>query len=105
MTLPRDILERVQRVADFHQSCKLTEQSAAAAKPPDWAQRPSTFRPFDEFPKVPLPTTLLDAFVDTLALMHGGLEVLPDSQQNPPQNLKTLASWLHLAGGLLEKRQ
>lgn len=105
MTLPRDILERVQRVAEFHQSCKLTEQAVAAAKPADPAQRPATLRAFDEFPKVPLPTTLLDAFVDTLALMHGGLEVLPDSQQNPPQNLKTLASWLHLAGGLVEKRQ
>lgn len=37
--------------------------------------------------------------------MRDGLEGLPESQLNPPHNLKTLASWLYMTYGLSKKVQ
>ena len=94
--MPRDILERVERVRDFHQSTKYDEAACKAAQNPENpAAQPNPYRVFDHLPKVPLPTKLLDAGSPAVALMHGGLASLPESQLHPPQDLRTLATWLY----------
>jgi len=98
MTLPRDIIDRVDRVIEYHQASKYIDGSYQP--PTDLGNRPPAFRSFDDLPKTSLPTTLLDAPVSTLSVLHEGLEAVPPSLQHPPQNLKTLASWLHLGAGL-----
>ena len=37
--------------------------------------------------------------------MTNGLEALPPSQVGPPQDLKSLATWLHFANGIASKRR
>ncbi|MGH7215000.1 MAG: SagB family peptide dehydrogenase [Tepidisphaeraceae bacterium] len=98
-TLPRDILDRVQRVLDYHQSSKLTYDSHHAQPVPKLGLRPKVYRLFESAPKVPLPTKLLDAPVPTMTLLETGLATLPDSQLRPPQTLRTLATWLYMAYG------
>jgi SagB-type dehydrogenase family enzyme len=107
--LSREILDRIERVADYHQSSKHTYDAvrAEAAKqgPIDWTTQPSPYRTFDAFPKVPLPSSILDAPVPTLQLLADGTGALPNSQITPPQTLKTLGTWLYLANGItVEKR-
>ena len=100
MILPREILQRVGRVLEYHQGAKLTFDDFHQPMPVvDPATRPSADRIFSDHPKTPLPTRLLDASAGTLAVMEASLEALPDSWVAPPQDLKTLASWLHMAAG------
>lgn len=99
--LPRDILERVERVMDYHRHSKLTPQSVREHPTVlDQAIKPSPYRNFADHPRMALPTSLLDAPAATPGLLSEGVNAIPESQQNPPQNLKTLASWLYLANGL-----
>jgi len=99
--LPREILERVDRVSDFHRSTKLTPESVRAQPPVlDPATKPSAYRCFDDQAPVALPTSLLDASVPVISLLTDGVGAVPDDQRHPPQDLKTLASWLFLADGL-----
>src|SRR5207237_10515226 len=72
------------------------QQTAA----PDWDNRPSACRTFADYPRTPVPTTIVDASVPTLEVLADGLGAIPASQVQPPQDLKTLASWLYLANGI-----
>ena len=104
--LPRDVLERVERVLEYHRLGKHTHESVRLLKPQmALSSQPSPYRTFPDMPKVTLPTGLLDLPVPALALMREGLGALPDSQIAPPQDLKTLATWLFMAYGVnVEKR-
>jgi SagB-type dehydrogenase family enzyme len=96
MDLPQHILERVERVLEYHRFSRVS-----ATTPPNSPEPPpSVYRVFDGHEKIPLPTSLLDPHVATLSLLHLGLEALPDSHMQPPQDLKTLASWLYFACGV-----
>src|SRR3954465_9826979 len=107
--LSKEILDRIERVFEYHQTSKHTydavQAQAAKQGPIDWATQPSPYRTYDSFPKVALPASILDAPVGTLRLLAEGLGAVPASQLQPPQNLKTLATWLYLADGItIEKR-
>lgn len=107
--LSREILDRIERVFDYHQASKHTydavQAQAAKQGPIDWSTQPSPYRSFDNFPKIPLPSSILDAPVPTLQLLADGLGAVPASQLTPPQTLKTLGTWLYLSNGItIEKR-
>ena len=107
--LSKEILDRIDRVFDYHQTSKHTYDAvhadAGRQGPIDWSTQPNPNRVFDSFPKVALPTSILDAPVATLQLLADGLGAVPASQLQPPQNLKTLGTWLYLADGVtIEKR-
>ena len=98
--LPRDVAERVERVFEFHRSTKYSYQSMRANPIAlDWSKQPSPYRTFPNLPKVALPTSLMDAPVPMVSLLKEGLSAVPESQLQPPQDLKTLATWLYLADG------
>lgn len=99
MSLPRHILDRVERLYSYHQRTKIMPMGAPFAPPADPAFKPGPFRIFNNSPKVPLPTTLLDAPIGMLTLLSAGQDALPESLRTPPQDLKTLASWLYYAAG------
>ena len=99
MSHPRHILERVERLYSYHQRSKLLAMGPRVGAPADPAYRPAAFRVFFNAPKVTLPTTLLDAPIPMLNLLSAGQEAVPDSLRAPPQDLKTLASWLYYAAG------
>ncbi|HEY7115113.1 MAG TPA: SagB family peptide dehydrogenase [Tepidisphaeraceae bacterium] len=72
----------------------------ARLAPPEGADYvPNPVRVFLNHPKVALPTTLLDAPVGMLTLLNAGQDALPESLRAPPQDAKTLASWLYYAAG------
>lgn len=102
-SMPQDILDRCERVFDYHQASQYTYDSVRALPNPDWSSQPSVFRTFEELPRVALLTNLLDAPVATLSVLAQGLDALPESQLNPPQDLKTLSTWLYLADGVISK--
>lgn len=99
MTLPQDILDRVERVLEYHRQSKYVADQIVAA--PDRTAEPTPFRTFADAPRVALPTTLLNASVSTIALLQQGRDAVPDSQQAPPQDLKTLATWLFMCDGMI----
>jgi SagB-type dehydrogenase family enzyme len=105
MSLPQDILDRVNRVIEYHLAAKHCANPSAPSAKTDAASQPNVNRIFSQLPKVALPTTLLDASVQTILLLANGRDALPDSQVNPPQNLKTLATWLFMSNGLLPVRR
>ena len=89
MSLPRHILERVERVHSYHQRSKLLAMGPRVGAPAHPDYRPAAFRIFSNAPKVALPTTLLDAPGGMLSLLSTGQDALPDSLRAPPQDLKT----------------
>src|SRR5438046_414318 len=101
MTLPEDILKRVERVQGYHRASKYDGNQPKRDPQHDPATRPATHRVFDQAPKVLLSTTLLDASVPAIAILENGREALPDSQIAPPQDLKTLSTWLFMSDGML----
>jgi SagB-type dehydrogenase family enzyme len=103
MALPRNILDAAERVLDFHRSTRLDESSARTA--PDASKRPPTAHVFDYAAKVPLSNRLLDAPTPMLTLLEHGLESVPESLHAPPQDLRTLSSWLYLAAGQRKRIQ
>jgi SagB-type dehydrogenase family enzyme len=104
--LPKDILERVERVLDYHRASKHTPQSVQQLKPQtDPATQPLTVRRFPGLPKITLPTSILDLAVPAMPLMREGLPALPESHIRPPQDLKTIATWLHMANGVTAERR
>ncbi|MGC4031510.1 MAG: nitroreductase family protein [Tepidisphaeraceae bacterium] len=56
-------------------------------------------RVFDYLPKVPLSPKLLDLPTPTLTVLTKGVDALPESLQSPPQDLRTLSTWLWMAAG------
>lgn len=99
MDFPRHIMERVERLYSYHQRTKIMAMGSRYAPPEDAAYRPADRRTFPDHPKAPLPATLLDAPVGMLTLLCAGQDALPESLRAPPQDLKTLASWLYYAAG------
>lgn len=97
MPHPPEVALRIERLCAFHEA---TKQTPAPGTTLSAAQKPSTFRTFTQCPRIPLPTRLLDAPTATLKVLAQGLAALPQSIIDPPQDLKTLASWLHLAAGI-----
>jgi SagB-type dehydrogenase family enzyme len=100
MELPKDILDRAERVYEYHRTSK--GDGSPTVAPPDPAQRPDPWRVFAQAPKVPLLATLLDLPLGVLTVQQHGLEGLPVSQLNPPQDLKTLSTWLYMAYGMVK---
>ena len=106
ITLPQDVLDRVERVLAYHHSTRLTNESVhREPHKPDPAHRPFDFRVFEELTPLPLPTALIDPAVPALGLMEHGLAALPVDRSGPGQDLKTLASWLHFADGITSRRR
>jgi SagB-type dehydrogenase family enzyme len=106
VTLPHDILERVEQVLAYHQATKHTYESVRALSPrTTLSDQPAPYRTFPGLPKVSLPTGLLDLSVASLSLMRDGVGALPDSHVAPPQDLKTLATWLFMAYGVSAERR
>ncbi len=86
---------------EYHRASRLDESSKS--QPLDPESRPQTANLFDYANKLPLSSTLLDAPTPMLTLLEHGLEAVPESLHQPPQDLRTLSSWLHLAAGLRQK--
>jgi SagB-type dehydrogenase family enzyme len=106
VTLPRDILDRVERVLDYHNATKHTYDSIRQLTPRTHLKdQPTLLRTYPGLPKVALPTSLLDLPVASLALMREGVNALPESHVQPPQDLKTLATWLYMAYGVSTERK
>ena len=104
--MPREILDRIDRVAEYHRASKHTYHSVRTnPHKPDLANQPSPFRVFPDCPKVDLPTDRLQADAPALAVLADGLGGLPPERLHPPQDLRTLASWLHLANGITGERR
>ena len=101
--LSREIVERIERVQDYHRASTHTYAAVQAAQQSgalDWDNKPNPYRSFVNSAKTPLPTTIVDASTPTLDLLKDGLAALPASQVQPPQDLKTLSTWLYLADGI-----
>jgi SagB-type dehydrogenase family enzyme len=102
-SLAPEILARSQRVFDFHQLGKWAER-----KVPACAALPAPAPPksaYTGFPRVPLPTRLLDLPVPGLQLLDQLSDAVPESMRNPPQNARTLATWLYFAAGVTWPRK
>jgi SagB-type dehydrogenase family enzyme len=99
MDLPRHILDRVERLYAYHQRTKISAMGRRPEPPDDPSYKPTTYRVFLNSPKVALPASLLDAPVGMLSLLAAGQDNLPESLRAPPQDLRTLASWLYYAVG------
>lgn len=87
------------------QASTRTSPFAATPHKPDPVNQPSPFRLFPDHPKVDLPTDRLDADAPALAVLAEGLGGFAPELLHPPQDLRTLASWLHLANGITGERQ
>lgn len=104
--LSREVLDRVARVLDYHRTSKLSFEGVRRHPHTlDWANRPSPFRVFSGQRRVQLPTTVLDIPGPSLRILFDGIEALPESQQSPPQDLKTLGSWLFYANGITSEKK
>ena len=98
------MLERIERVAEYHRSTQLTPQSVRVNPTVlDPSTKPSPFVSLSHLPCVSLPTELLDATTPSIPLLSRGLEAVDSALLHPVQDLKTLASWLFLANGLASK--
>jgi len=92
-----------ERMESFSSESKCSSSSHTTST--TMSNLPAVVRTFAGLPKVALPTGLLDMPVSALRLMSDGLAALPDSHVAPPQDLKTLATWLFMAYGVMgEKR-
>lgn len=106
IALPKDILDRVERVLDFHRVSKHTPESVRRLQPQtDPAAQPSPVRVFPGLPKIALPTNILDIPIPAVEVVREGLAALPPSHIRPPQDLKTVATWLYMAYGVAVERR
>lgn len=104
--IPRDVMERVERIFEYHQATKHTYESVRTIVPrAELSGQPAVVRQFPDLPKIPLPTGLLDLSVASMALMRDGINALPESHVQPPQDLKTLATWLYMAYGITGEKK
>lgn len=103
--LPPQIMERVERLHSYHQRSKVMASGAKPALPADPGFKPAPYRLFADSPKIALPASLLDAPTGMLSMLAAGQEAVPDSHRAPPQDLKTLASWLYYAVGETARSQ
>src|SRR5207237_6331765 len=59
VSLSREILERIERVREYHQASKHTYEQVQTAQQTallDWDNKPSAYRTFADHPRTPLPT-------------------------------------------------
>src|SRR5262245_42135991 len=105
MPLSPEILERVTRVTDYHTKSKLTQEAYASHPQLDPATQPRPYRMFSEHPKVDLPRNVLDMPDYALPLMFSGISVMPESRQQPRQELRTLASWLYMSAAQTQAKK
>lgn len=103
MNLPPDIIERIRRIERFHEQTCLADGPPRQPVADPQAHAPNIYRVFENCPKFQLSSTLLDEPAPTLSVLQGGLESLPDSQLSPPQDLKTLSTWLFMSYGRMRK--
>ena len=104
--MPREILDRIERVREYHNASKHTYASVRTSPHKlDWPNQPGAFRVFADHPKIELPRDLIPATAAALSVLSEGLSGLPDAEKHPPQDLRTLASWLHLANGITGERR
>lgn len=102
MSLPEDVLQRIQIVERYQQGTKYSD--SARQPQPKADRRPRVYRIFEQHPKIELPTHLMGVdVVATVSLLGHRAEAVPDSEMNPPHDLKTLASWLFMAYGVTHK--
>jgi SagB-type dehydrogenase family enzyme len=99
MSLPRHLLDRVERVLDFHHSTKHIHGSLSRTVETDVSNPPDPNLVFVEHPRVSLPRKLLDVNVPTISLLEHHRDSVPDSHLNPPHDLTTLATWLFMSNG------
>ena len=72
IALSKEILERVDRVLDYHRVSQHTPQSIVRLKPQTGpAAQPSPVRVFPGLPKVALPTNILDIPVPAVEVVRG----------------------------------
>jgi SagB-type dehydrogenase family enzyme len=102
---PQEILDRLQRIYDYHQSTKLSSAVYHQRTPPDLINEPSVFLSFPDAPAIPRPKDLLSPGAGAFALLREGRKALPDTFIDPPRDLRTLASWLFLANGLTHQQR
>jgi SagB-type dehydrogenase family enzyme len=102
MAFPRSILDRIESVHAYHQSSKLHYGNVPAA---GHGAPPTPYLDFPDQPRAKLPTTLLDEPLGVLDVLDSSIGALPDSYLSPPQDLKTLATWLHMAAGVVGRRR
>ncbi|MGN6725347.1 MAG: hypothetical protein ACTHLZ_05485, partial [Tepidisphaeraceae bacterium] len=103
MSLPQDILQGAERVWEHHRLSKLT--SASPVMPADVRLRVDPNRIFDFAPRTALSSKLLDLPTHTLDVLEQGAEALPESLRTPPQDLRTLSTWLYMAAGQRESHR
>src|SRR4051812_7860641 len=108
--MPREILDRIQRIREYHDSTKHTYASVRAnPQTLDWSTQPSPFRIFREHPKVELPRNLSIPDPAAVAVLSDGVSGAraksDDATGYTPQNLMTLSTWLHLACGITGERR
>jgi SagB-type dehydrogenase family enzyme len=103
MSLPPNILDRVERVYAHHRGTRLVYSGRPLTAESVHAPPPRARFPQQAVTR--LPTTLLDAPLGVLSVLESSLESLPDSFISPPQTLKTLASWLFLADGVIRRER
>src|SRR6478735_9064294 len=99
VVFPQDVVERIARVAGYHRDSKHTYQSVRQPRPAmEGGDHQSPYREFTDpsLPPVKLPRDILDASTPALALLADGVGAVADAIEHPPQNLRTLASWLYL---------
>lgn len=104
-TLPPEILERIGRIERFHEQTCLSDPPGGTSGPHSSNPPPNIYRVFENHPKIPLCSTLLDEPASMLSVLQNGLESLPESQLSPPQDLKTLSTWLYMSYGRMRQLQ
>ncbi|MGN6726678.1 MAG: SagB family peptide dehydrogenase, partial [Tepidisphaeraceae bacterium] len=90
-------------VWEHHRLSKLT--SASPVMPADVRLRVDPNRIFDFAPRTALSSKLLDLPTHTLDVLEQGAEALPESLRTPPQDLRTLSTWLYMAAGQRESHR
>jgi SagB-type dehydrogenase family enzyme len=102
---PQEILDRLQRIYDYHQGTKLSSGTFAQRTQPDLINEPSVFLSFPDLPAIALPKNLISPLVGTFALLRDGRKALPETFIDPPRDLRTLSSWLFLSNGLTHQQR
>src|SRR4051812_50224577 len=75
--MPREIVERIERVREYHESTKHSYESVRLnPNKLDAANVPCAFRTFPDHPKVELPTDVIEIDAPALTVLSEGLSGL-----------------------------
>src|SRR3954464_2249725 len=86
VVFPQDVVERIERVARYHNASKHNYHSVREARPAlDWANHPSPYCEFLDkgLPVLKLPHDLLDASAPALALLADGVGAVGKGVEHP----------------------